>query len=87
MVNKFRRGETTYKCVSCGRLTRHTGVQSVGMELCPDCYELAGIYNVYQDGGDWKDYRKAIIEHCANIVSKGGTLDADARFLLEGVTP
>lgn len=85
MINKFRRGQTTFKCESCGRLTRQTGVQSLDSKICPDCWELGGIYNVYQDGGDWKEYKAAIIEHCANIVAKGGTLDDENQFLLDGV--
>jgi hypothetical protein len=81
--SRFQRGSGAFKCESCGRQTRHTGVQSVGSKVCPDCYELAGIYNVHQDGGDLQPYKAEIIEHCAQIKAKGGTLDGDARELLQ----
>src|SRR4051812_37203088 len=45
----FRRGQSTFTCNCCKRLTRDTGVQSIGPDLCPQCYELAGLENCVQD--------------------------------------
>lgn len=80
----FRRGSAVYTCVSCTRRTRHTGVQSLGSELCPECHELAGIYNAYQDGQDVVAlYADAIREYTSAILEKGGKLDGDAQTLLD----
>ena len=76
-----------FKCIACGRMTRHTGVQSVGSELCSEDYELAGIYNVHQDGGDLAPYAGEIRELCAAITKKGGALDGDAELLLSLIDP
>lgn len=83
----FERGTGSYRCECCGRLTRATGVQSVGSRLCPDCYELAGIYNVLQDEGEAgvQEYADEIRSRCANIEAKGGKLDSDARELLAAI--
>jgi phage FluMu protein Com len=80
--SQFRKGETTFKCGECGRLTRHTGVQSVGSESCPECYELAGIYNDYQDGTDMSAYADTIRSLTKTIVERGGKLGGDWRELL-----
>jgi hypothetical protein len=53
MIGKFRRGETTYVCHCCKKLTRNTGDEG-GAGLCADCYDLAGIQNGMSDNGpDW----------------------------------
>jgi hypothetical protein len=46
----FQRGSGVFKCDGCGRMTRHTGVQSTGSQSCPQCYELAGLQNSLWDG-------------------------------------
>lgn len=83
----FRKGSGMFNCTCCGRGTRETGAQAVGVRLCPDCWELAGIYNALQDEGPSGvvPYAAEIRERCANIVSKGGTLDGDAEELLSVV--
>lgn len=78
----FQRGSGAYKCGACGRLTRHTGVQGGDSELCAQDWELAGIYNVHQDGGDLRPYYAAILRLTSEIAEKGGTFDSDARALL-----
>lgn len=70
--SKFRKGETVYACVCCGRKTRNTGVQSVGSELCSECYELAGIENAISDGKSLSTYESVIKEYIADIRRKGG---------------
>jgi hypothetical protein len=86
MRNGFKFGRSTYRCEDCGHMTRHTGVQSLDSDLCPDCYEIAGIYNLYQDYGadsdELKQYLRDVPGYCASIEDKGGKLCADARFLL-----
>lgn len=79
----FQRGSGAFKCDVCGRLTRKTGA-TMGHDgrLCEQDYELAGIYNVHQDGGDLLPYRGEILRLTSEIVEKGGKLDSDARELL-----
>ena len=82
-----RGGLGVYSCKACGHRTRYTGAQSIGSELCEDCWEIAGIYNVHQDGGDLTGYAAEIRERCARITARGGTLDSDALELLELIKP
>jgi hypothetical protein len=84
--NGFRKGETTFKCSCCTRLTRHTGVQSIGSESCPECYELAGIYNECQDGADVNSYADTIRALTATIVERGGLLGSDDREMLAALS-
>jgi hypothetical protein len=82
MSRHFQRGSGCFTCDVCGRKTRMT-TQAICSKLCGDCYELAGIYNVFQDGGDVTEYASAIRAHTANITAHGGTLDEAAAKLLE----
>lgn len=68
-----------FTCSACGRKTREAGDN---VECCPDCYDLAGIFNVLQDGGDLTPYRSRVEGTCRAIVAKGGRLDSDAQTLL-----
>lgn len=46
--SRFRRGRVpTYRCDVCGRLTRAVDCE----HLCPECWELAGEDNHYNDTG------------------------------------
>lgn len=81
--SRFQRGSGVFKCEGCGRSTRKTAATS-GHDgrLCEDCFELAGIYNVYQDGpGDLPPYFGEIIARCASIRAKGGTVDPENAML------
>lgn len=80
----FRKGRGVFVCVGCGHRTRDTGVNN-GTDCCPDCYELAGIYNHFQDGGNLASYKKEIVKRCQNIKTKGGTLDGDCLELLQAI--
>ena len=73
--NRFARGSGVYKCEDCGRRTRKTPATAGhdGM-LCEDCYELAGIYNVHQDGGDLTPYHGEVLSRCKRIEERGGTV-------------
>lgn len=86
----FKRGAGgVYKCGCCGINTRRTNENSgTDSETCADCFELAGIYNSYQDHGDddtikyvRDSFGDEIIGRCENILRKGGKLDADNRLL------
>jgi hypothetical protein len=84
--SQFQRGTGCFNCESCGRRTRETQNTPVGMRLCEDCYEIAGIYNVYQDNGNGEElaqYFNEVQWRCTNIIEKGGTLDSDAKQLLQ----
>lgn len=80
--SRFQRGSGVFKCEGCGRSTRKTAATS-GHDgrLCEDCFELAGIYNVYQDAGDLAPYFGEIIDRCSSIRAKGGTVDAENAML------
>lgn len=51
-IKKFRRGETTYTCQSCRKVTRNVGGDEAGCRLCLDCYNLAGTENYLSDNGE-----------------------------------
>lgn len=47
----FRRGgNSVFKCQICSRSTRLVD-QGLGSECCPQCYELAGCDNQFNDDG------------------------------------
>ena len=50
-IKSFRRGETTYTCQSCKKVTRNTGGDERQCRLCLDCFELSGIDNYLSDNG------------------------------------
>jgi len=68
----------TFKCEICGRGTRHTGVQSLGSDLCPQCFELAGIENGVSDYGDeaLADYGDRVPALVAELTAKGADVSA-----------
>lgn len=71
--NRFKRGETTYTCASCKRLTRNTG-DNGQCELCPQCFELAGIENAVNDDDSIIDEVRERVERlAAEIRAAGGT--------------
>lgn len=75
----FHRGSAVYNCGTCGRGTRATGVQAVGSELCPQCWDIAGIDNQINDDGRSGPNEGEASEVSAllkQIVSKGGNEQA-----------
>jgi len=52
-VSKFQsgRGRTTYKCGSCGKLTRDTGYGEWGSDSCKKCFVEGGLENQHNDNG------------------------------------
>jgi hypothetical protein len=79
----FQRGAGSFKCGTCGRQTRHTGVQAMSAECCPDCWELGGLMNAHYDGCLTDGDGPTVLYHCQNIVNKDGKLDGDALELLK----
>jgi hypothetical protein len=46
--SQFTRGQSTFLCGVCRRRTRDTGSNGQ-CELCPHCYEIAGLDNMLND--------------------------------------
>lgn len=55
-IRKFRRGESTYTCRVCKKTTRNVGGDEFQVQLCKDCFDLAGIENHLSDCGDLEGY-------------------------------
>lgn len=80
MANKsFRRGQSTYTCRCCGRVTRdvhgegHTG-------NCYECFELAGFENMLSDDGELStDSINTIRGYFEDLMSKGVTREKCTR--------
>lgn len=63
MANRtFKKGQSIYTCRCCGRQTRNTNSEG-GIELCAQCYELAGFENMLQDSPE----EAATVKHDATI--------------------
>jgi phage FluMu protein Com len=63
----------TYRCDTCGRLTRYTGAQSLGSKLCPQCFDLAGLENDISDGNRTAaECRGEVLGLVEAIEAKGG---------------
>jgi hypothetical protein len=77
--SQFQKGQSVYACRVCGRNTRQTGNgDNEHVELCEDCYEMAGLHNRVQDGGVLTEAEmQECRNRCAFVVSKGGAPDAD----------
>lgn len=84
--SRFQRGTGVYPCNVCGRRTRHTGTQSAGNKICPQCFDLAGIENEISDGyrtaAEAADEIRALV---ADIAAKGG--DVSEWSALVGLLP
>lgn len=65
-------GGGVFTCRICKGRTRHTGVQSIDAELCPDCYELAGYDNMCNDDGRklTKSEASAVKAHINSIAGR-----------------
>lgn len=50
-ANQFLRGQSVYTCRCCTRQTRQTGRgDNDNVDLCAECYDLAGWENQFMDG-------------------------------------
>lgn len=68
--NRFERGRApTFPCSICKRVTRETGNY---LDMCPECYELAGLDNMVNDNAtpeaEWIGWRDALL---AKAVKRG----------------
>lgn len=98
----FQRGSGCYACRVCKRQTRDTG-DNGGVELCPPCYELAGIENTLMDAPEswpenpseeqkavWARYEEEINEHLQTLKKNGVDVEkvwADILAFKPGVAP
>ena len=81
MKAKFSKGQSIFKCRVCGRNTRDVE-DNGGVELCPQCYTIAGIENSVLDGCETVESVRVEVERlAAEVRAKGGTPDVD--FLSE----
>lgn len=71
----FSKGSATFHCHVCNRLTRDT--QGTNVELCAECYEVAGIENELSDNcynGTAAEAQKEIDVLNQRAVNKGGVI-------------
>lgn len=71
-IKTFQKGTGCFKCEGCGRQTRATGEQAVGVKLCPECWDLAGYYNEWQDDYFKPEEIPACEALLKALVAKGG---------------
>lgn len=72
--SKFQRGSGVYACVSCTRKTRATGGDNHDLQMCEECYEMAGIENAITDGNNDTVLLAKFEELKARCIAKGGKL-------------
>jgi hypothetical protein len=66
-------GGTTYTCRCCKRVTRPTGTgDNDGVQLCVECYDLAGEENHLSDNGSFYEGAANVLSLIAAIEAKGG---------------
>lgn len=66
-------GGATYTCRCCKRATRPTGTgDNDGVQLCVECYDLAGEENSLSDTGDFYDTPAQVLNNISSVVAKGG---------------
>jgi len=49
MISKFQKGQSTFICTLCGKLTRKTVASNVGEECCGKCIEMMEQENSVSD--------------------------------------
>lgn len=65
MRNRFQPRSGCYKCVSCGKRTRDTGVGEASLELCAFCFHEATLENEHYDyGPDDEEHDKKMCPIC-----------------------
>lgn len=75
MSSRFSKGFTrgnggVFACSCCGRNTRDVNGGNGGVQLCPQCYEAAGIENEIMDGDS--SNRDLRLELLREAEAKGG---------------
>ena len=72
-AQRFARGSGVYNCRICERATRSTGRgDNEHVQLCAECFDLAGEENSISDTGDFYVHPKHVLEMIEYIASKGG---------------
>jgi len=72
----FTRGSGLYRCVSCSRSTRDDGNgDSVNLGLCTECYDLGGLHNRLQDGGELSEGERGLIAVSMRVIAERGGRD------------
>lgn len=66
-------GGTTYICRCCKRTTRPTGTgDNDSVQLCVECYDLAGEENHFDDNENFYSSPESIIKMIESVKAKGG---------------
>lgn len=75
--NRFVKGSGMYQCRCCKRNTRSTGNgDNEHVQLCVDCYDLAGFENQVADGqGLGEGDKSDVINLVAHLVKLGAKVD------------
>jgi len=84
----FVKGATNlFNCRICGHKTRPTGEDNDGVELCEDCYDLAGEENHFSDtGGEFYSPAQSVLDAIARVAAKGDASRwADMKMKAENV--
>lgn len=71
----FARGSfaQTYTCRCCHRVTRPTGIgDNDGVQLCVECYDLAGEENHLSDNGTFYASPGQVLQLIRSVTAKGG---------------
>lgn len=79
-IKRFRAGgKGVFVCRACKRGTRATASDHEQLDLCEDCFELAGIENALSDSSDKKkvvlEYKDEVFRRLKYIAKRGGKLD------------
>lgn len=71
--SRFQPGQGAFNCRCCGRHTRDTG-DNGQLELCPQCFELAGYENQWRDSGHKLDESdcQTVRQYLAELASHVG---------------
>jgi hypothetical protein len=73
----FKRGSGMFPCRVCQRNSRNVG-DNGDVQLCEQCYELAGLDNVRTDGQLTDSDKQAITSYLGELASRVGTDKANA---------
>lgn len=84
--NRFQKfGRGVFTCHCCKRQTRETTGDHGQLDLCEDCFELAGIENSISDADDAakviREYRKEVRRRTNRVEKRGGSLQNWQRLL------
>lgn len=72
--NRFEKGSGVYTCRMCSRKTRATGEDNQYVQLCYECFDLAGIENQISDHGSTPELESKRLALRKAVLSKGGKL-------------